>query len=268
MGMRLLEGRLLDRHDIDAQNAAQNLLSVIVDQAWAHRFFKNESAVGKRFKSGGCTECEWTTVVGVVSDVTYDGLDQSRQGTVYFATDDQPFRYVAVRTKGDPAQQAATLARVARELEPGAPLSDVAIVDQLIDQSLIRPQSLSMLVATFAAVALLLSVIGIYGVMGYYVQQHLKEIGIRMALGGSRSDVARLVVGHGMVVVAAGVAIGGAIAMATTRLMATLLFGVGASDPATFAAVPAVMIAAALLACAMPALRAMRLQPAAVLRNE
>jgi len=268
MGMRLVEGRLLDRRDIDAQLAAQNLLSVIVDQAWARRFFKNESAVGKRFKSGGCTACDWTTVVGVVNDVTYDGLDQSRQGTVYFGASGQPFRYVAVRTKGDPSQEAATLARIVRELEPGAPLSELATVDQLIDQSLVRPQSLSVLVASFAGVALLLSIIGIYGVMGYYVQQQMREISIRMALGGSRGDVAKLVVGHGMTVVLIGVILGVAIAVSGTRLMASLLFGVGAVDPVTFTGVVLLLVATALLACVVPAWRAMRVEPAAVLRNE
>lgn len=268
LGMRLIEGRLLDQRDIDAQAVAQNLLSVIVDQAWAHRFFKNESALGKRFKSGGCSECDWTTVVGVVSNVTYDGLDQSQQGTVYFATAGQTFGYIAVRTKGEPAQEAATLGRVVRELEPGAPLADLATVDQLIDQSLLRPQSLSVLVLSFAGVALLLSVIGIYGVMGYYVQQQLKDISIRMALGGSRIDVARLIIGQGMTVVAIGVVAGIAIALSATRLMASLLFGVDTSDPATFASVSTLMIAVALLACAIPAWRAMRVQPAAVLRNE
>jgi putative ABC transport system permease protein len=268
MGMRLLEGRLLEQRDIDEAIAANSLLSVIVDQAWARRFFKNESAIGKRLRSGGCTNCPWVTVVGVVNNVTYDGLSQAEQGTVYFAGPAQPFRYLAVRTKGDPTQEAATIAKVVRELEPGAPLADVATVDQLVDQSLLRPQSLSMLVVIFAGVALLLSVIGIYGVMGYYVQQQLKDISIRMALGGSRGDVARLVIGQGMTVVAIGVVAGIAIALSATRLMASLLFGVGAADPATFAAVTVLMIAVATLACGLPAWRAMRVQPASVLRNE
>jgi putative ABC transport system permease protein len=165
-------------------------------------------------------------------------------------------------------QEAATIARVVRELEPGAPLAEVATVDQLIDQSLVRPQSLSVLVASFASVALLLSIIGVYGVMGYYVQQQLKEISIRMALGGSRGDVARLVVGQGMTVVVIGVIVGVAIALSATRLMSSLLFGVGAADPLTFAAVVILLAVTALMACALPAWRAMRLQPAAVLRNE
>jgi putative ABC transport system permease protein len=264
MGMRLIAGRLLEDRDLNTET----LLSVVVDQAWARRFFPNESAVGKRFRSGGCSTCEWTTVVGVVSDVPYDGLSQARQGTVYFGTSGQPFRYLVVRTKGDPVPAASTIARTVRELEPGAPLAEMATVDQLIDQSLVRPQSLSVLVASFAGVALLLSIIGIYGVMGYYVQQQLKEISIRMALGGSRGDVAKLVVGQGLTVVVIGVAVGIAIAFGATRLMASLLFGVEAADPLTFAAVVMLLTVTALLACAVPAWKAIRLQPAAVLRNE
>jgi putative ABC transport system permease protein len=278
IGQRLIEGRLLDERDLAPQapnsapqtpnSAPQAPNSIVVDQAWARRFFGSESAVGKRLKSGGCTTCDWITIVGVVSDVPYDGLSQALQGTVYFPNAGQPFRYIVARTKGDPVLEAQTLARVVRELEPGAPLSDLATVDQLIDQSLVRPQSLSMLVASFAGVALLLSVIGIYGVMGYYVQQQMKEISIRMALGGSRGDVGRLVVRQGMLVVIGGVIAGTLVAFGATRLMSTLLFSVGAADPVTFAAVIALMVITALAACAMPAWRAMRLQPAAVLRNE
>jgi putative ABC transport system permease protein len=200
--------------------------------------------------------------------VPYDGLSQARQGTVYFPAAGQPFRYLVVRTKGEPAQEVASIARTVRELEPGAPLSDVATVDQLIDQSLVRPQSLSLMVMSFAGVALLLSIIGIYGVMGYYVQQQLKEISIRMALGGSRGDVARLVIGQGMTVVVIGLVVGLAIALGATRLFASLLFNVGAADPLTFTAVLTLLTTTALLACAVPAWRAIRLQPAAVLRNE
>jgi ABC-type antimicrobial peptide transport system permease subunit len=111
-------------------------------------------------------------------------------------------------------------------------------------------------------------VIGIYGVMGYYVQQHLKEISIRMALGGSQGDVAKLVIGQGMTVVIAGIAIGIALAFATTRLMSSLLFDVAASDPLAYVTAGGVLFAVAALACAVPAIRAMRLQPASVLRNE
>jgi putative ABC transport system permease protein len=246
----------------------QALLSVMVDSAWARRFFPNESAVGKRFRSGGCTDCPWTTVVGVVSDVKYDGIGQPNAGTVYTPIMPSPSRFLIVRTHGEPLGAAAVLQQAVRELEPAAPLSSVATLASLLEQSLGRPQLLSMLVSTFAFVALLLSVIGIYGVMGYYVQQHLKEISIRLALGGSRGDVVKLVIGQGMTVVIAGIAAGVAIAFATTRLMSSLLFDVGATDPVAYAAAGSILFMVAMLACAVPAFRAMRLQPAIVLRND
>ena len=261
VGLKLVDGRLLDERDVNSGN-------LVVDRAWQRRFFPNESAVGKRLKSGGCTECPWRVVVGVVSEVKYDGLDQPDMGTVYRPLDRANSRFLIVRTHNDPLQIAAAVRDNARAIDPSAPITSMATIGSLVDQSLVRPQSLSVLVASFAGVALLLSVIGIYGVMGYYVQQHLKEISIRMALGGSRSDVGKLVVGQGMMVVISGVIAGTALAFAATRLMATLLFRVGAADPLTFAGVTALMIVVALLACAVPAWRAMRLQPAAVLRNE
>ena len=268
LGLELVEGRLLDDRDARQQVQQQTLRSVMVDSTWARRFFPNESAIGKRFRSGGCTECPWTTVVGIVSDVKYDGISQPNAGTVYTAAMPSPARFLVVKTHGEPLSIAPALQQTIRELEPSAPLSNVATLTSLMEQSLARPQSLSLLVTSFAAVALLLSVIGIYGVMGYYVQQHLKEISIRMALGGSQGDVAKLVIGQGMTVVAAGTIVGLGLAFATTRLMSSLLFNVGASDPIAYAAAGALLTAIAALACAVPAYRAMRLQPATVLRNE
>jgi putative ABC transport system permease protein len=137
-----------------------------------------------------------------------------------------------------------------------------------VAQSLQAPRSMSMLVAGFAAVALLLSVVGIYGVMIYYVQQHTKDISIRLALGGSPSHVLRLIVGQGMTIVSSGVAIGVVAAFGLTRLLSTLLFGVGAADAFTFGAVACLMLGVALLACFVPARRAIGVQPAEVLRAE
>ena len=135
-------------------------------------------------------------------------------------------------------------------------------------RSLERPRSLSMLVAGFAIVALMLSTIGIYGVMAYYVQQHTKDISIRLALGGSPRDLLRLVVGQGMQVVATGVVVGLVVAFVGTRLVSTVLFGVGARDALTFAAAGTFLLAVALIACLVPAKRATGLQPATVLRND
>jgi ABC-type antimicrobial peptide transport system permease subunit len=154
------------------------------------------------------------------------------------------------------------------ELDASAPLSNLATMNDLIAQSIERPQSLSGLVATFALVALVLAVVGIYGVMGYYVQQHLKEIGIRIALGGSSADVLRLVVGHGMRAAIAGVFLGVLVALGLTRWMSSLLFGVSAADALTFVTVSGALVVVALAACFVPARRAVGIQPATVLRND
>lgn len=169
--------------------------------------------------------------MGVVSEVKYAGLDQPDDGTVY-----QPLppgaraRNVVLRTAIEPRTLVPALQQIMRGLDATVPLSSVLTVDELVARSLQTPRSLSWLVGGFAGVALLLAIVGIYGVMSYYVQQHSKDIGIRMALGGSSSEVLRLIVGQGMSVVASGVAVGLLGAIAATRLMTSLLFGVGAVD--------------------------------------
>lgn len=264
LGLRLLEGRLLDERDV----GRENLDFVVVDGAWARRFFHGRSAVGKRFKEGGCTDCAWTTVVGVVSEAKYLGLDQPDQGTVYYPLSGGLSRSLVLRAQGDPLALLPSIRQLARELDPTAAFTSVATMDQLVAESLEGPVSLSTLVVSFAVVALLLSLIGIYGVMAYYVQQHAKEISIRMALGAHAADVLRLVVGRGMTVVVAGVAVGLLAALASTRLLSTLLFNVSAADASTFLAVGVFLIAVALAACLVPARRATGLQPAAMLRND
>jgi putative ABC transport system permease protein len=266
LGLPLLEGRLLDERDA----RTENLEAVVVDRAWAKRFFPNESAVGKRLRSGGCTQCPWTAVVGVVSQVKYAGLDKPDEGTVYtpLSRGQSPFRYVVARTAADPQMVLPAVRQAVRDLDPTLPFSETATMEEMVARSLERPQSLSMLVGGFAVVALVLSAIGIYGVMAYYVQQHTRDISIRLALGGSPRDVLRLVVGQGMQVVATGVGVGVVVAFVGTRLMSTVLFGVGATDAVTFAAAGTFLLAVALLACFVPANRATKLQPAAVLRNE
>ena len=270
LGLPLVEGRLLDERDAQAPN----LMAIVVDRAWARRFFPHASAVGRRIRAGGCTTCPWTTVVGVVGEVKYAGLDKPDDGTVY-----QPMaplgmlRDLIVRTNGDAAAAIPAVRQVIRGMDPNLALANVATIDELVARALERPRSLSLLIASLAIVALALSAIGIYGVMAYFVsqrtrQQHTKEIGIRLALGGSRRRVLRLVVGQGMQVVAMGVGVGVVTALALTRLTVSLLFGVSASDPATFVVVCGVMLGIALAACLVPAARASGLQPAVVLRNE
>ncbi|HEV3062407.1 MAG TPA: ABC transporter permease [Vicinamibacterales bacterium] len=267
LGLNLLQGRLLDRRD--ALVPATAVQPIVVDRAWARRFFPNRDVIGKRLTQGGCTQCPWTVVVGVVNEVKYAGLDKPDEGTVYAPLDPQGrSRYLVLRTAADPASVLPALREGVRGLDAGLPLSNVATIDELVERSLARPRSLSMLVGVLASVALALSIVGIYGVMAYYVQQHRKDIGIRLALGGSRGDLFRLVVGQGMGVVTGGVAMGLAAALPLTRAMSSLLFGVGTADAATFAAVGGLLIAVAFCACALPARRAIGVQPAMVLRDE
>jgi predicted permease len=264
-GLTLQEGRLLDDTDVTRTDSQP----IVVDRAWARRFFPNSSAVGKRLHNGGCTTCPWTVVVGVVSDVRYAGLDKPDEGSIYAPLPPPSMsRFMMVRTQADAARVLPQVRQTLHDLEAAIPLSNAATMEELIDRSLQRPRSLSVLVGAFAAVALILSLVGIYGVMAYYVQQHAKEISIRLALGGRRSDVLQLIVGQGMRVVSIGVAVGLLAAVATTRFIATLLFGVNAADPRIFAAVSIVLVTAALAACLLPAQRATRAEPAAALRED
>jgi len=155
-----------------------------------------------------------------------------------------------------------------RALDPGVPFSNVATMDELVSTSLEQPRSLSLLVGALAAVALLLSVIGIYGVMAYYVQQQLKEISIRLALGATRRNVLSLVLRQGMAVVVGGLVAGMVVAVFAARWTASLLFGVGATDLVPLSMVTLLLLVVALAACLVPARRATTLQPASVLRSE
>jgi len=158
--------------------------------------------------------------------------------------------------------------RALRDIDPSLPLSGVATIDGLVEDSLDQPRGLSLVVGALALVALVLSIVGIYGVMAHYVQQQMKDISIRLALGGTPRNVLRLVVGRGMTLVAWGVVLGVAAAFVLARMLSSLLFGVSAADPLTFTAVTALMAGAALMACAIPAARASRVEPAVVLRND
>ena len=153
-------------------------------------------------------------------------------------------------------------------MDPGLPFSDVATIDELVSTSLEQPRSLSILVASLASVALVLSVIGIYGVMAYYVQQQMKEISIRLALGATRRDVLTLVLRQGMTVVAGGIVAGMIAAVFAGKWTASLLFGVGPTDAGPFSIVGLLLLSVALAACCVPARRATALEPAAVLRTD
>jgi predicted permease len=273
MGIRLLAGRAFDERDA----AADAPEVVVVDRAWADRYFPGQEVLGRRLHEGGSPT--WATVVGVVSEVKYMGLDQPDRGTVYWPiaqrSASQPieqlssrFAYFVVRTAVDPLAVLPPMREALRRLDAALPLEEVATVEELVADSLEVPRLLSALVAAFASVALLLSVIGIYGVMSYFVQQHRKEIGIRLALGGSPATVRRMIVSQGMAVVGVGVAVGAAGALVLTRSLASLLFEVATTDPQAFFAVALGMLGLALVTCLAPARRAAGVDPVATLREE
>jgi putative ABC transport system permease protein len=260
VGLTLERGRLLDEFSLRDD-------VVVVDRAWANRFFPGEEVLGRRFRSGGCTSCPWTTVVGVVGNVKWTGLEATEDGTVYFPFVDLPTAFLVLRTTRDPSSLALSLQQAVKELDAGLAVSRPATGDELVSDALSTPRYLSVLIAMFAFAALALSVIGIYGIMAYFVQQHRREIGIRLALGGEPSRVRRMVVVHGLRLVLVGVAVGVAVAVVSGRLIATLLFGVSPTDLRTMVGVPAMLVAVAFAACLVPAQRAARLDPADILRE-
>jgi predicted permease len=268
--LKLVEGRLLTNDD-----AGDGPPVIVVDRAWAARFFPGRSAVGQRMKNGGCTLCPWTTIVGVVSDVRYDGLSTDDPGVVYWplpargeSAAQSMVRYLVIRTALDPSSLVPSVRQAVQGLDPSLALGRVSTVDEMVARSLEVPRTLSLVIGTLSLVALVLSVVGIYGVMAHYVQQHAKDISIRLALGGRPGAVLRLIVQRGMTLVVAGVIVGAAVAAALARPMTTLLFGVTPADPATFAAVVTFMLVIAALACWIPGLRAVGAAPAAILRGE
>jgi putative ABC transport system permease protein len=263
VGLTLQEGRLLDVRDREPN--APNV--VVVDRAWAARFFPNERVLGRRFHSGGCSDCEWTTVVGVVDTVKYLGLDAPDQGTVYWPLNERDrHRYVLLRS-AHPSDVIQSVGQAFRELDPGLALTEIATVDDLVNDSLARPRYLSVLVGTFGAAALVLSLVGIYGVMSYFVQQHRREIGIRLALGGDPFEVGRRVVSQGLTIIVAGVSLGLGVTFLTTRIMSSVLFGVSPTDLSTIVVVVTLLLGAGFIACVAPARRAAAVDPTEVLRE-
>ena len=259
-GLRLLRGQLIDERSLEQD-------FVVVDRAWANRFFPNQEVLGRRLKSGGCTTCPWTTVVGVVEAVKWVGLDAVDAGTVYYPFVDVPNGYVVLRTARDPAALAPGLRQAMKELDPGLALSEVATGTELVDESMAAPRYMSVLIAMFALAALVLSIVGIYGVMAYFVQQHSRDIGIRAALGGEPGAIRRLVIGQGLRLALVGVVVGVGVALVASRVVAAQLFEVSATDLRVMAGVPIALGLAAVVACLIPARRAARLDPATILRE-
>ena len=262
MGMPIVKGRSFESSDTEA-----SLPVAIVDERLAQMYSSQGDLVGKRLRIGGGP---WLTIVGVVPNVKNRKLDEDPWPYVYRPYSQWVRRetMLVVRSSVDPLAIAGTLRQQVANLDPELPLSNVSTIQQAIDRSVVTTRLTNLLLTGFAATALLLALTGIYGVMSLNVANRRNEFGIRIALGAQRSNVLRLMLGQGLRLAVAGVALGLLGAIAFTRLLKGLLFGISASDPFTFAVIAVLLVGVALLACWIPARRATKVDPLEALRTE
>jgi putative ABC transport system permease protein len=266
LGIRLVAGRTFNDSELTPGSAA-----TVVSERVVKRFWPGQDPIGRRVKFGTLTSSgPWLTIVGVAGDVKYRGLPENPTADpdIYLPFIDRNQQFsLAVRASVQPSSLVAPLRAVIRAADPSIPIYDVSTMDELIASQTSQSRFTMWLMGVFAAVALTLSVIGIYGVMSYLVSQRTREIGIRLALGAAGRDILQLVVGNGARLIAVGISIGLAAAFALQRLVASLLYGVTAADGASGIAV-ALLAGVALVACYVPALRATRVDPLRALRYE
>jgi putative ABC transport system permease protein len=268
LGMPLLQGRLFGETDRAGATPV-----AIVNQAVARRYFGGRNLLGARitFDDPADTAAQWMTVVGIVGDIHHAALDEPPYPQVYLPFAQAPGRWMVLvaRSAGrDPLALAPVMRHVVAKLDPALALSGVATMDQRIASSTERPRLSALVLGSFAAGALLLAALGIYGVVSYGVVQRSRELGIRMALGAAEGSVVAMVVRQGRAPVAGGIGVGLAAAWGAARILRALLFDVGATDPPTFLAVATFLSGVALLACYLPARRASLSDPVTALRAE
>ncbi|HSS19163.1 MAG TPA: ABC transporter permease [Pyrinomonadaceae bacterium] len=268
LGVPLLKGRQFTQRD-DAKAPGV----IIINEAFARKYFSNEDPIGKRLLPGISTtkaDPTWREIVGVVADVRNRNLSSEVRPGYFLPQAQVPFNQMTliVRTVNDPHTLITAVQNEVRAMDPDVPVFTIKTVDEHIAATVASPRFNSMLLGIFASVALVLTIVGLYGVMSYSVAQRTNEIGIRMALGAQTGDVLRLVVSQGFKLVLIGLGLGLVGAFALTRVISSLLFGVTPKDPVTFLVVPAVLALVALLACYLPARRAARLDPLHALRYE
>jgi putative ABC transport system permease protein len=269
VGVPFLQGRTFDAHD-----TLSSAPVVIVNELFATKFFPGQNAVGKRITPGFSAdnnEARVREIIGVVGNVKHRTLRNDDTPEMYLPQTQMPFDVMTlvVRTRvADPASLASALRTQVATIDPALPLTSIRVFEEYISRSLARPRFNALLLAIFASTALLLTAIGIYGVMAYTVAQRTNEIGIRIALGAAQSNIFRLIVGHAMSLVGISVILGLIGAFAATRLLNSLLFGVGASDPLTFAVIVLLVATVAFLAAWLPARRAAQVDPIVALRTE
>jgi putative ABC transport system permease protein len=262
-------GRDFDNRDVPVGDTPLAPVTII-SESMARRYWPGEDPIGRTviIRSFGRDP---QTIIGVAGDVRSFGLDIGAAPTVYGSamvyTGWNPMSLV-IRSALDPLSHVEAIRDGIRQIDPNVPIYDVRTLDDLLSESF-GPRRFNMyLLGCFAAVALVLASVGLFGVLAYLVSQRTRDIGIRLALGAARHDIVRLIVGQGMMLALGGAVLGITVAFATARVMQSLLFSVSPRDPVTFAAVPLVLIAIALVACYLPARRAMRVDPLVALRSE
>jgi predicted permease len=266
MGMTMRAGRALTALDhLKAPHVA------VVNEAFAQREFGSvDAAIGRRLVTLGAAGEQDVQVVGVISDVRFRSLDQPATPEIYRPLA-QTFMFpmaFTVRTSGDPSQIAAAVRQAAFNVNPAIPVAELQPLTALLADSIGRPRLLAMLLSVFAAVGLVLGVIGVYGVVAYRVRQQQREFGIRLALGAGPQLIAQGVLRQGAYYAGAGLLIGLPAAFGLTRLMESVVFGVTTHDPLTFMVLPVAVTLTTLLACAIPARRAARVDPVTTMRGE
>ena len=265
MGIPLLRGRTFsEREDTEAKHV------ILINDALARKYFPNEDPIGKRLDVAMFEQPFWAEIIGVVGNVRYDSLIDEAPPAVYYAHPDltYPFMTLVIRTEGDPAAIAPAVQREIRSLDPNQPVSDVRTMDQVMSEWVSRSRFNTLLLGLFAGLATLLSAVGIFGVMNYSVALRTRELGLRLAIGAQPRQVLLLVLRQGLLLTVFGVVLGLGAAFALTRLLSGLLFGVEAVDVSTFTTISLLLVIVSLLACYLPARRAMRIDPLQALRYE
>ena len=263
MEIPLIYGRMFAETDTDKMPPV-----VIIDQKMAHRFWQNGNALGKRVRQSD--DSPWATIVGVVGLVKEYGLDTDTRMVVYYPHAQRPrgTMFVVARTTSDPAFTIAAMVHLAHAINPDVPVYDIATMEQRVHESMARQRFAMTMLGGFAAFAMILAAVGIYGVMSFLVTQGTAHIAIRMAMGAHRSSILSLVILQGMRLALAGILVGLILALGMTRMMSSLLFGVTPFDPSTFLSVSTLLLLVALSACLFPAGRATRIDPMVALRME
>ena len=243
---------------------------MIINEAMARRYFPKGDALGRRVRLGPDPSDPFETIVGIVGDVRQAGLESEPVPTVFVNNHQEMWGGLglAVRTSGDPRSAESTVRRVVHAIDPLIAVSGVSTMEEVVGTSLAARRFSLALVCGFAGLALALAAVGVYGVLAYTVATRKREFGIRLALGATAGSVLRLVMRQGIAWLAVGLAIGVAAALAGGRLIGSMLYGVRPTDGVTFAAVGLVLLAVVVLACAVPARRATRVDPAGAMRVE